>query len=446
MDTGSQNSSGDRARIGGIAEEHGLHTVRVGAVDIDGVWRGKQVGMAEFLETVWRDGMHLCNAVLGVTVADDIVPGLGYVWDRGLPDVHIVPDLATFARVPWADGTASVICDFAEADGSSTVYSPRQVLREVLGKVGKRGLEPRIGYELEFYLFRESCESAREKGFADLTPLFPDLHTYRLSQLGRLEPVLGDIVRQMAAIGIPVEAATIEYSPSQFELNLRYTGALSAADQAVRFKAGVREIAETHGLVATFMPKYDTALGGSSGHIHQSLWDTQGRNVFAGLDGNLSDIARHYLAGLLATMTDCSALFGPTVNSYKRTTPMSFAPTTATWGVDNRTTGLRALTGSRRLPGSSIAAPARTPTAISPSPPAWRAGCTGSNMSSSHRRRWLATPTSYRTTRASSCPPRSMKPSPGSRRASWPASCWASRSSSTSSPSNGWRSPPPGRR
>jgi glutamine synthetase len=304
------------------------------------------VPASDFLERVCQDGIHLCNLVLGVTVADEIVPGLGYTsWDNGFPDVHIFPDLTTFAPIPWAEGTATVICDLTEADGTPTAVSPRQVLRAVLARVQERGFEPRIGYELEFYLFRNSWESARENGFAGLTPLFADLRTYSLAHLGRLDPVVGGIVRQLAAIGIPVEAATTEYSPGQFELNLRYTGALAAADQVVRFKSGVREIAETHHCVATFMAKYDATSGGSSGHIHQSLWSADGQSAFAGPDGGLSDIAHHYLAGLIATMADFTALFCPTVNSYKRTTPYSVAPTTATWGCDNRTTGLRTLTG-----------------------------------------------------------------------------------------------------
>lgn len=346
MDTNGQNASEERARIGRIVEEFGLHTVRVGAVDIDGIWRGKQVPAGDFVDRVSRDGLNMVKAVLGATVADEIIPGLGFTdMDNGFPDVHIVPDLTTFALVPGADGIASVICDFAEADGTPTMFSPRQVLHQVLAKVRERGFEPRIGYELEFYLFRDSWESARENDFSGLTPLAPDLRTYSLAQLARVQPIIGDIVARMAAIGIPVEAATTEYSPSQFELNLRYTGALAAADQVVRFKAGVREIAETHGTVATFMAKYDAALGGSSGHIHQSLWNSEGQNCFAGPDGELSGIARHYLAGLVATMADFTALFCPTVNSYKRTTPYTFVPTTATWGGDNRTTGLRTLTG-----------------------------------------------------------------------------------------------------
>jgi glutamine synthetase len=169
------------------------------------------------------------------------------------------------------------------------------------------------------------------------------------------------MVRQMVAGGLPVEAATTEYSPSQFEVNLSAGDALSAADQVVRYKAAVREIAEAHGAMATFMAKYDGNVGGSSGHLHQSLWDAEGHNLFAPgpSDEVLSATGRHYLAGLLATMADLTALFCPTVNSYKRKVAWSFVPTTATWGVDNRTTGLRAITGEptsvrieHRLPGA----------------------------------------------------------------------------------------------
>lgn len=204
------------------------------------------------------------------------------------------------------------------------------------------------------------------KGFAGLTPLLPDTRTSSLSRLGRVDAIIGDIARHMTASGIPAEAASTEYSPSQFEISHRFGDALSAADRAVRYKAGVREIAEAHGAVATFMAKYDAGAGGSSGHIHQSLWDARGTNVFATLsarsatDGReLSVLGGRYLAGLLATMADLTAVLCPTVNSYKRKTPWSLAPTTVTWGLDNRTTGLRALTGQpaatrveHRLPGA----------------------------------------------------------------------------------------------
>lgn len=165
MVTGGSAAVEERARIERIAEEHGLDTVRVGGVDVDGIWRGKRVSMEDFLDRGWRDGVHLCNAVLGINVADELVPDLAYTgWESGYPDVHLVPDLATFAPVPWADRTASVICDFVEADGTPTVVSPRQVLRTMLMRSHERGFEARVGYELEFYLFRETWESAHEKG------------------------------------------------------------------------------------------------------------------------------------------------------------------------------------------------------------------------------------------------------------------------------------------
>lgn len=361
MDTGTQDADHELARIRAVADEHGLHTVRVGGVDIDGIWRGKQLPMADFLRSGWRDGMHMCSAVLAVTVADELVPGLSYTNpDGGYPDVHLVPDLTTFARVPWVEGTASVICDFVEPDGSPVTVSARHVLRDVLARAREQGFEPKIGYELEFYLFGEPWPSAEEKGFANLTPLSPGLRTYSLSRLGRVEPILGDIVRSLIAAGVPVEGANTEYSPSQFELNLHAGGAVDTADHVVRFKAGVREIAESHGTTATFMAKYAADRGGSSGHIHQSLWDANGGNVFAAdAGGELSATGRQYAAGLLATMADCTALLCPTINSYKRLSPWSFAPTTATWGDDNRTCGLRVVSGSEavarvehRLPGA----------------------------------------------------------------------------------------------
>lgn len=360
MEAHGPSTLAERERIARIAQELGIDTVRVGGVDVDGIWRGKRIGMDEFASRGWRDGFHFCNAVFGIDVADEVIAGLGYTsWDTGFPDVHLIPDLATFAPVAWAEGTASVLGDFVEADGTPTAVSPRQVLREVLARVRAHGLEPMIGYELEFYLFAETPESARGKDYAGLTPLFPGTRTYSLVELARAEGIVGDIVGQLGASGIPVQAAGTEYSAGQFELNLQATDALTAADQVIRFKAGVREIAEAHGMLATFMAKPDAELSGSSGHVHQSLWDAERNNAFAGGAEGLSTLGTHYLAGLLATLGDLKAVYCPTVNSYKRTRPWSFVPTTATWGLDNRTVGLRVLGGSpaaarieHRLPGA----------------------------------------------------------------------------------------------
>jgi glutamine synthetase len=360
-DAGSQAERLNRIRQ--LADEHQLVAVRVGGVDIDGIWRGKRIGIAEFLNGIAEHGTGLCNALFAVTMADELVNDVAYTgWDRGFPEVHLIPDLATFALTPWAGRTAAVIGDFVESDGTPTDISPRQVLRTMVARLAELGFAPRVGYELEFFLFRDPRPAGAARTYADLEPIFGDLRTYNLSSLAQLEPVIGGIVADLATAGVPVEAATTEYSPGQLELNLPAADPLTVADRAVTYKHAVRELAASQGLAATFMAKYDAGLSGSSGHIHQSLWDDEGRPVFADPSGNdriLSVVGRHYLAGLVESMVDLTALMCPTINSYKRTTPWSFAPTTVSWDVDNRTCALRVVPGGsggahieHRLPGA----------------------------------------------------------------------------------------------
>ncbi len=362
MADGATHDAEQLSRIRRLAEQHELIAVRLGGVDIDGIWRGKRIGIDEFVGRTVEHGTGLCNGLFAITIADEIISEVTYTgWDRGFPEVHLVPDLTTFALTPWAGRTAAVIGDFIEADGTPTPVSPRQVLRTVLGRYQQLGLQPRIGYELEFFLFGDRAEEARERDFSRLTPLFGDLRTYSLSRLAAFEPIIGAMVADLEAAGVMIEAATTEYSPGQFELNMPPADPMTAADRAVIYKHAVRELAASQGLVATFMAKYDAALSGSSGHIHQSLWDEDGKALFAptGDDPMLSVIGRRYLAGLLDSIGDLTALMCPTVNSYKRTTPWSFAPTTVGWDVDNRTCALRVVPGGdggarieHRLPGA----------------------------------------------------------------------------------------------
>lgn len=333
-----------RARIEALADEHAIDHVRVGGVDIDGIWRGKRVALGDFLAHTAASGTHLCNAVFAVNMVDELIAGLAYTnTDTGFPNVHLIPDLATFAPLAWRAGAAGVLADFVEADGTPTAISPRQVLRAVVERLAAHGWTARIGYELEFHLFAETPASAHAKDYAGLATPYPGTRTYSLAEIGPLEDLLGDLARGLAGSGVAVGELHTEFGPGQFELNLEAADPIAVADQVIVYKTGVREIARSHGLIATFMAKPDSAGSGSSAHVHQSMWDAHGRNVFAGDDGTLSTAGRQFLAGQLATMADLTTLSRPTVNSYKRATPYSFAATTATWGTDNRTTGLRVL-------------------------------------------------------------------------------------------------------
>jgi len=337
------------ARVEELIKKHSIRTFVIGAVDIDGLWRGKRVPAEYFLQGVCDKGSNICKIIFGWDVQDELIPGLEYVsWEQGYPDFTMMPDLSTFAIVPWQANTASVICDFVETDGSPVVISPRQVLRNVLDRAERLGYGVRVGYELEFYMFRETPDTVRAKDFVNLDPATPGISTYSLFRLSSVAPVIDDMVQHMSDYGIKLEAANTEYGPGQFEINMHHDTAMSAADHVVMYKEGVRQIGALHGLSATFMAKYRDDWAGSSGHIHQSLWAADGSNAFSDKanPGTMSALAGQYAAGQLATMPAVTALLCPTINSYKRKVPGTWAPNTATLGVDNRTTSLRMVPGS----------------------------------------------------------------------------------------------------
>lgn len=329
-----------------VIQENAIDTVKLGVVDIDGLWRGKRLPVEYFLRDVWRNGSQISNILFGWDVQDTLIPGLAFTgWHTGYPDFCMVPDLSTFTVVPWEKNTAAVIADIVDRDGRPVGLSPRHVLRTMVQRAAAHGYTPNIGYEFEFYVFRETPDSAHAKKYTDLTPSAPGVHTYNLYRGTLAEPLIGELRRAMVQYGVPLEGCNSEAGPGQYEISLRYADALTAADQAMLYKVGVKEIAAQRGYLASFMAKYHPEWSGSSGHIHQSLGGGEYANIFHSdeSDDRLSDAARWYAGGLLATMREFTAFFCPTVNSYKRKLVGSWASTTATWGVDNRTTGLRVI-------------------------------------------------------------------------------------------------------
>jgi glutamine synthetase len=330
-------------------EQHGITTFKAGAVDIDGVWRGKRIAAEYFADAVWRKGTNICNILFGWDLHDVPIPGLSYTgWQTAYPDVVLVPDLSTLAVVPWEPGTASVICDVHELDGAPQQLSPRALLRRVTEQAAEAGYEAMCGYEFEFYVLRGTAEELASRGFRDLAPLTHGNHTYSLYRDTGSEYIIGDIRKKLAAYGIYIEASNSEHGPGQFEVNFRYTAALRAADQAMMLKHSVKEIAASHGCTASFIAKLSGEWAGSSAHLHQSLRGLDGSAAFAnpGDPGRLSATGEAYLAGVLDLARDFTALYLPTINSYKRTEGGSWAGSSVTWGTDNRTVAVRAIPGS----------------------------------------------------------------------------------------------------
>ncbi len=355
----------DLAQIERLIAERGVEVVKAGGADMDGVFRGKRLLAQPFLEGCRGAGFPQCDVIFGWDIQEQLIDGLALgSAATGFADILMQPDLATFRLVPWEAGAAAVVCDYAHEDGRPLEVSPRQVLRRVIERARAAGYEPRMAVELELRLFREDQESLRAKGYTDLRPLNPGLNCYSIHHASIDEDLVGRIRRLMIDYDVPVEGYNREHGEGMYELNVHYADALTAADHAMLYKSGSKEIAAQAGVVPTFMAKYSDQMDGCSGHLHQSLWSPDAeRNLFfdAGAPHQASDLMRSYVAGALATLPEFLLLYAPNVNSYKRFVPGSWAPTTLTWGFENRTAALRAISASEggcrienRTPGADV--------------------------------------------------------------------------------------------
>ena len=357
-----------------LVKQHSIVTVKIGGADLDGVYRGKRVSAEHFLDAA-AEGFPQCDVLFGWDIQDTVIGSLPFSnWETGFSDIIMKPDLATFAVVPWEEGCASVVCDFYTEHGDPLPIAPRFVLQRVLqqaqaasaagGSAAGGGPRPLMAAELEVRFFREDLESLRAKNFSDLRPLSPGLNCYSIHHASIDEPVIGRLRQMLNAYGIPVEAYNREHGAGMYEINLRYTDALRAADQTMLYKSATKEIVAQTGAVATFMAKYADNVDGCGGHIHQSLWSPDGAHSLFWDDQaphHISDTLRHYIGGVLTTLPELMLMYAPNVNSYKRYLAGTWAPTNLTWGLDNRTCALRVIASSprairieNRVPGADL--------------------------------------------------------------------------------------------
>jgi glutamine synthetase len=348
----------DDMRKAGEAGE--IDTVVAAFTDMQGRLFGKRINVEYFLDETVEHGIEGCNYLLALDMEMDPVPGYDMAnWEKGYGDFAIVPDLQTLRQVPWLDRTAMVLCDVANHDGSPVVASPRQVLSAQYERAREMGFTPMMASELEFYLYKESYAEVHAKDYKDLTPTIPYILDYHILATTMDEQYLGPIRRGMHAAGIPVEFSKGEAWHGQHEVNTRYADAVTSADRHTIYKNGVKEIAFLAGISATFMAKPSEKDIGSSCHIHSSLVDSDGKSVL--VDGHEeTDVFRHYLGGQRARIRELALFVAPSVNSYKRYATESWAPTSVSWGRDNRTCGFRIVghgDSTRvecRIPGADV--------------------------------------------------------------------------------------------
>ncbi|MDR1916214.1 MAG: glutamine synthetase family protein [Synergistaceae bacterium] len=315
---------------------HGIKAVEIGFADINGNIIGKRLP-ARFMLEHMTDGTGLCRAPLTWDIQSEYFTTSEFAgFEYGASDMILKPDYSTLREIPWRKGEALVLSDLYIDTGELIQVAPRQLLKNILARLDKFEYVSKVGSEIEFYLLDENKN-----------PLFGGKETYSLGKAGQYSDIIDQIQYGLEDFGIPIEAIHTEYGPGQMELILEFSDALTNADNTIIARSAVKEIARKNGKYATFMALPWAEHSGSGYHLHQSLWSLDGRNVFA----EDRRVLERYSAGLLSCAREFMALAAPTVNSYKRLSDMSFAPTKVGIGYDNRTVSTRLIGrgGSARL-------------------------------------------------------------------------------------------------
>ena len=330
-----------------IVEARGLSHVKVGAFDIDGILRGKYMSAAKFLSSL-ESGFGFCDVVLGWDSKDQLYDNVQLTgWHTGYPDTEarIVPE--SCRALPWEDPVLFFLAEFA---GPAAAVCPRTLLRRVLDRAAGMDYEVFSGFEYEFFVFEETPDSVREKHYRNLKPIAPDMFGYSVIRNSVWSDLYRDLLDNCEAMDIPIEGLHEETGPGVLEAAIAVDTGLAAADKAALFKTFAKVIAQRRGLMATFMAKWSKDYPGQSGHIHISLRDAAGKRVFHDADKahGMSDAMRWFVGGQQKLMPELLAMISPTVNSYTRLIPGFWAPTDATWSVDNRTCALRVIGGSAK--------------------------------------------------------------------------------------------------
>jgi glutamine synthetase len=336
--------------------------VKVACSDIDGILRGKYLHRDKFFGAA-DNGFGFCDVVFGWDSQDVCYDNTQVTgWQHGFPDALARIDLDTARHVPWDGGVPFFLGEFINSDGTPYPVCPRQTLKRVLKRAEKLGVLPMAGMEFEWFNFLETTHSWAEKRGVGPTNLTPGMFGYSLLRMNQNREFFNALMDEMAAFGVPIEGLHTETGPGVYEVAITFSEALEAADRAILFKTGAKEIGHRFGIMPSFMAKWSAQYPGCSGHIHQSLSDGK-KNLFydAKSPRSMSKLFESYLAGQVACLMEFAPMFWPTINSYKRLVDGFWAPVKPTWGLDNRTASFRVIAGSpkatrleTRCPGADV--------------------------------------------------------------------------------------------
>ncbi|MBE9538733.1 MAG: glutamine synthetase [Proteobacteria bacterium] len=327
-----------------LIERRSLSHIKVGVFDIDGIMRGKYMSREKFLSALDK-GFGFCDVILGWDSNDQLYDNVSFTgWHTGYGDapVRLLPE--TCRELPMEQDSILVMGEF---DQAAAQVCPRATLGRVLARAEKMGFSLRCGFEFEFFVFDESPESVREKNYKNLQAMAPGHFGYSMLRTSVHADFYRGLLQLCEEMDMPIEGLHEETGPGVMEAALCANTAMQAADQASLFKTFTKIYAQKHGRMATFMARWSPDWPGQSGHIHISITDKKGNSIFHDPDkpGNMSDAMNAFVAGQQQLMPQMLAMVAPTVNSYSRLVPGFWAPTDASWGIENRTCALRVIPG-----------------------------------------------------------------------------------------------------
>jgi len=344
MDPRSVRTAEDAKRI---VESRGLSHVKVGVFDIDGVLRGKYMSRDKFFSSL-EGGFGFCDVVLGWDIEDKLVDNLQFTgWHTGYPDapVRVIP--TSCRSLPFEGDMLFFLSEFTDRGEQ---ICPRATLKRSIDKLRSLGFEPFSAFEYEFFAFSETPHSLREKGYRNLTPITPGAFGYSVLRNSVWADFYKKLLDTCIAMDIPIEGLHTETGPGVLEAAITVDASLESADRAAMFKTFSKVVAQKNDIMLNFMSKWSEKYPGQGGHIHISLKKVDGGPIFYDptAEYGMSRTMRHFVGGLQAKMPEVLAMVASTINAYTRLVPGAWAPTNATWGVENRTTALRVIPGSSK--------------------------------------------------------------------------------------------------
>jgi glutamine synthetase len=330
-----------------------VERIKIGFTDIDGVMRGKYISLDKFTHIV-ESASGFCDCVFGWDINDQLYDNAKFTgWHTAFPDAkyRILPE--TLRYLPDEPNTPFFLLEFVgDDDKSASAICPRGLLHRMVARLNELGYGARLAFEYEFFVFDETPHSIRDKNYHDLTPLTPGNCGYSVLRNSVESDLFHAFMDYCADMDMPLEGLHCETGPGVWEAALAHDDALSAVDKAALFKTFSKVFFQKRDYIATFMSKWSMHYPGQSGHVHFSLYDLKSnKNVFfdKSKTHTMSDIMLLALGGLQQYTSEFLPLFAPTINSYTRLVKGAWAPTTASWGVENRTTGYRIIHGTEHI-------------------------------------------------------------------------------------------------